>query len=50
MLEIAKKEALRLGWNVRCNKFLGSIDGVNGHLAGLLLTLPEKERQALKLR
>lgn len=46
MLDVAKKVALRLGWNVRYNKFLGTRNTTerDEHLVGLLLSCPEKER------
>ena len=46
MLDVAKKLALRLGWNVRYNTFLGTKNTreYEGHLVGLLLSCPEKER------
>ncbi|XP_028398528.1 mediator of RNA polymerase II transcription subunit 17-like [Dendronephthya gigantea] len=49
MLEVVKKAALRLGWNVRFNTFLGtrSTTAREEHLVGLLLTCPEKEREVL---
>jgi hypothetical protein len=46
MLDVTKKAALRLGWNVRYNTFVGTrtTSEREEHLVGLLLSYPEKER------